>query len=40
VTYDNYGSNVEIKGFEMMNNGLKIHLEGTLVSELLIYEVK
>ncbi len=40
VTFDNSGAKVEISGFEMINNGLKIRLPGTLTSELIIYEAK
>lgn len=38
VTYDSTGSTIQIKGWELKRNGLPIHLETRVASELLLFE--
>lgn len=40
VTYDNSGETTKVSGLELLNNGLRITLNGSLTSELIIYEAE
>ena len=40
VTLDNYGTAFEMKGYEILNTGIRINLSASLTSELIVYEAK
>ncbi len=37
VTFDNNGAKIELSGFDMFNNGIRVRVPGSLNSELIIY---
>ena len=38
VTFDNKGATVQISGYSMANDGIRVRLDGSLTSELILYK--